>query len=85
MRLSFREGGWKAVWDFSLTEHTESDLQLFHLPDDPAELHNLAPADPTRFQGMRTRMDPRVIEAGLPDTELSGEELEILRSLGYAR
>ncbi len=62
---------------------------LFDLPADPDERTNLAAALPRQFAALTVRLrrfladwEERV-PAAVEEVELSAEEIELLRSLGY--
>ncbi len=62
--------------------------QLYHLPDDPGELENLAPAEPDRVRELKALIDAwdrdttRTGETGTT-SELSQEDQRALEALGY--
>jgi arylsulfatase A-like enzyme len=49
--LSFRDGDWKL-----LLNPDRSRVELFHIPNDPSELNNLAAAEPARVKAMAERV-----------------------------
>jgi hypothetical protein len=83
-RWSLHDGRYKLVYDGRL-----GTRQLFDVSLDPEERLDLAPRDPLLadfyLQGLRRRlldMQPEDGRAGA-DTELSQQQLENLRALGY--
>jgi arylsulfatase A-like enzyme len=82
--LAIRDARWKAI--------TGQDLrrpELYDLYADPDELVNLASRRPAHFSGLALRLRDFLVdwEQRVPrsetDVELSPEEVELLRSLGY--
>jgi arylsulfatase A-like enzyme len=60
--------------------------ELFYLPDDPMEERNLAAVHPGRVKSMQeqiARWDKQHPRGAAAPVELSGEDAEALRSLGY--
>ena len=78
---AWRADGWKFI-------HAPRP-ELYHVADDPDELHNLAAQEPERVESMRAAMRemmaqaPTVVSAGAARTEVTDESAESLRSLGY--
>jgi arylsulfatase A-like enzyme len=71
--------GWKLI-------EGHNDTELYYLPDDPDELVNLAAGNRERVTRLRRIIDSwtaAVTPAGANAAELSGEDVQALRSLGY--
>ena len=81
MRRALIQDGWKLIVG-------NNNDALYHLAEDPAELHNVASANLERTRKMRALLDawgkkhPR--NAGHP-AELSKEDVDVLESLGYLK
>lgn len=82
--LAIRDARWKAITGRGMRETI-----LFDLEADPNEQNNLASARPDLFSGLALRLRDFMIdlESRVPrpteDVELSREEVELLRTLGY--
>ena len=62
--------------------------ELYDLAADPGELHDLSAAEIQRLAAMRTALQARLLEAvaaEVVEAELSSEDIERLRALGYIR
>jgi arylsulfatase A-like enzyme len=75
-------------WKFIVTELPEPHQELYHLPTDPEEQNNLANSNLSVARQMRRRL--RDFVQTLPaateeQVDLTEEEKEELRSLGYIR
>lgn len=60
--------------------------RLFYLPDDPLELHDLAPSEPDRVAVLERRLDDwqeSVVATSLSEDSEGAKTLEELRNLGY--
>ncbi len=71
--------GWKLI-------EGKGDVELYYLPDDPGELNNLANSNRERVAQLREIIASwaQTVESVAGDeAELSGEDVEALRSLGY--
>ena len=69
---------------FELVYPTENGpaFELFDLAKDPLEKHNLAAAKPEVVEKLQSRVVLKLLGAG-EKQELSEEDRELLRSLGY--
>ena len=73
-------------WKLTVYPGLERDyLELYDLDRDPGETSNLAERHPERAQQLRAKLDAWLSDASAVSTpaELSDEELDKLRSLGY--
>jgi arylsulfatase A-like enzyme len=86
--VSVRDGDWKLIWRVSQIHPVLTrEPQLFHLAEDPSELHNLAASEPLRVAALRRMIEPWVARGmSRPGaaTHLDEEALEQLRALGYS-
>jgi len=57
-------------------------FELFNLQDDPKELHNLAGQNPQLVNELQKKIDLSLLGSGVKQ-QLSDEDKELLRSLGY--
>lgn len=81
MRRGVLLEGWKLI----LGGHRP---ELYYLPEDPAELKNLAPREKNRVQTMTALINTWDASTARSESEsdtLSKEDLEALKSLGYIR
>lgn len=82
--LAIRDARWKAI-----TGRGMRTTMLFDLEADPDERNNLAHVRPDLFSGLALRLRDYVVDREsrgpqtTEDVELSSEEAELLRSLGY--
>ncbi len=70
--------GWKLILG--------SGTELFYLPDDPNELHNVAGENPERvaeLRNMTEQWDKQCPRGKAQESKLSAEDVEALKSLGY--
>jgi len=82
--------GWKLVWNVVVRDD-RPEFELFDHTADPLNLVNLADAHPERVADLlgeierwRAMAEAAKIESGPDQVDLSPEELEQLRALGYA-
>ena len=88
-RLAILDGEWKYIYDFD----DPHDSQLFRLPDDPGERHNLRDSEPAifrRFEMMRLEQVSRGLTGlmqrgslGQKDFEMDEMMREQMVALGY--
>jgi arylsulfatase len=82
--LAIRDARWKAITGQGLRRP-----ELYDLDADPGELVNLASRRPAHFSGLALRLRDFLVDweqrvpRSVTDVELSSEEVELLRSLGY--
>jgi arylsulfatase A-like enzyme len=82
--LAIRDARWKAITGQSLRRP-----ELYDLAADPDEIDNLASRRPAHFSGLALRLREFLVDweqripPSLEDVELSADEVELLRSLGY--
>jgi arylsulfatase A-like enzyme len=72
-------GGWKLITEGTIEE-------LYYLPDDPNEERNLASRTPDRLAALEAKIKSwaeTVKTSAAHDTDLSSEDMEALKSLGY--
>ena len=94
MYLEGVEGAWRSVrygdWKLIVIPHPEQDIvELYNLREDPLEKQNIAAQLPERVDELKAVL--KQIETRVPSeelqfptqTELSGEDLEMLESIGY--
>lgn len=81
MRQGIRLGPWKLIVDGKREE-------LYHLPDDPGELKDLAKANPSQVEELRGHLDawekehPRATEK---EEELTEDDRKALEAFGYLK
>jgi len=81
-----REGDWKVL----IHQGEKDSWELYNLADDPGEKHNLAESEPQVFASMQKRLldwlraNPP-FDAAFAQQELTEEQEEKLRSVGYLR
>ena len=88
-RLAVVEGPWKLVWNRDAPEEVP-EYELYHHEEDPLNLHDIAGEHPEVVERLASRLerwwkwaaDQKLDEEALT-AEMSAEELEQLRSLGY--
>lgn len=85
IRLCLRNGAWKALWKWTLADGKNVGMELYDVLNDPRELDNRFEHEQERFEALRTRLDPRVLAPKAVREPLSPHDLDVLRSLGYAR
>jgi arylsulfatase A-like enzyme len=61
-RAALRQGDWKLIWRATLP----SSVELYRLPEDPSEGHNLASAHPEKVAAMKDRLNALAQEAAKP-------------------
>jgi arylsulfatase A-like enzyme len=74
-------GGWKLIREGGRTE-------LYYLPDDPREEHNLAGKAPDRLASLElsiTGWTASIVSGKSIDANLSAEDVDALNSLGYVK
>ncbi len=74
-------GGWKLIRQGGASE-------LYYLPDDPQEAHNLAGKTPERLASLESSIAgwaALVVSGNAVDADLSAEDVEALESLGYVK
>ena len=78
---SWSAGGWKYVW--------KTKPELYHVSEDPEELHDLVAAEPQRAADMQAQLRQLIADAPPPParaestTALSEDDRKRLASLGY--
>jgi arylsulfatase A-like enzyme len=78
---TYRRAGWKSTW-----ARDGSQSALFHLESDPGETRNVADEHPEVVRQHRARVDELTRTLGTRlgiDAELSADDAERLRALGY--
>lgn len=83
--IAWRQGGFKLI-----RQSSKTPWRLFDISADPMELIDVASKFPEVYSSMRTDLDVVVkrislVEAAGPAPELSEDDIERLRSLGYIR
>jgi arylsulfatase A-like enzyme len=84
------DGHWRALFDgdYKLLWNSKGNHQLFHLSDDPSELHDLAESKPERTQELSEKLLgyldtlPKPGDSG-PPVSVDSETEDLLRGLGY--
>jgi arylsulfatase A-like enzyme len=61
-RAALRQGDWKLIWRATLP----SSVELYRLPEDPSEGHNLASAHPEKVAAMKDRLNALAQGAAKP-------------------
>lgn len=87
-RHSVRDRGWKLIkakpgWDGGNTPYEKEARELYRLAADPGELSNLMDTGVPVQQELEQQLDDVIGEGVTLDMELTDEERENLRSLGY--
>ncbi|MDX1501384.1 MAG: sulfatase [Thermoanaerobaculia bacterium] len=88
--LAIVEPEWKLIWNVRPAEGTP-ELELYHRPSDPLDQKNVAAEHPDQVERLRALLEQwerMAVAARLPSDEeaakdLSAEDLERLKSLGY--
>jgi arylsulfatase A-like enzyme len=87
-RRAVRHDGWKLIrWlpgYRNSTYHSEISQELFNLREDPHELLDVAESDPETVRRLESELDELLAPGRVP-VQLTPEEQERLRSLGYVQ
>jgi arylsulfatase A-like enzyme len=87
-KRGWRTHEWKLIEALEPDFHQKPPLELYHLVQDPQELHNLAEKEPAVVQFLRDRMlrwlDRRVRETGQPDPILQ-YQIGLEKKIGSVR
>jgi len=74
-KKGLRTREWKFIWETGETPpvYEKDGPELYYLPDDPGEQHNLAAEQPDRVEAFRQQMEAwvaqRLAQTGLPDPQ----------------
>jgi arylsulfatase A-like enzyme len=89
---SIIEDGWKLIHNKVIPEKDRPEYELFHHADDPLSLKNVAEENPEVVERLKQEMASwreQAEAAKLPETvsteQMSAEELQRLKSLGYIK
>lgn len=82
-KKSLRKGDWKIILD-----QLSDSYELYDLAADPGETRDLSEAEPERLEQLKVALDLAIEHAGQDaldpeELDLSPDEVEMLRSLGY--
>ncbi|MEM8934527.1 MAG: sulfatase, partial [Acidobacteriota bacterium] len=87
--LGVVENGWKLVWNIDPPEGV-TEYELYHVENDPLDQNDLAAEHPERVAEMaetarrwRIWAEAQKLDEAAAQAEMSAEELEQLRALGY--